>query len=232
MASIPHKIVPIALALGIAALLSERPQASADEPRTVELKAPLLICRELAGGVRPPAKDGAPVEHDLVFFVLAGRSADGSKICQVAPNDGRHLKISNDRKSMVVKDVALWKGSLKENETVTLLLSVREQDGHDSADSDLEEAREIAPKVDNQKALRELARLPVPEILQGSRGENDHIGTIVVRITNAKGRVTLDTENASHVAYLKGHASNHPLRRAFKLNGDHSDYELHLSLED
>ena len=228
------RLRPLIQALGaVLAGISAAGAVLGDEPaREVELKVPMLTCRELAGGVRPPAAGKAEPEHDLVFFVLSGRNADGSELVQVAPKGGEHLKLDTRRKGMLVKNVSLWKGTIKDGEVVTFALSVREQDGKDSAESDLKEAAEVAAKVDNSKPLAELARVPVHEILNGEHGENDHIGTIIVRIKNVKGVVTLDSEPGADVRYLKGHMSNHPHRRAYKLTGDHSDYELHLSLAD
>jgi hypothetical protein len=205
---------------------------AADNVQEVELKAPLLVCHELAGGVRPPGDAKSEPEHDLIFFVLAGRNADGTEIRQVAPQAGGHLKIDNQSKSMIIKDVPLWKGTLKDGETVTFALSVREQDGKDSAEADLAEAAEIAPKIDNAKKLPELAHIPVHEILHGEKGENDHIGTILVRIKNVAGKITFDSELGADAKYLKGHASNHYRTRAYKLVGDHANYDLHLSIGD
>jgi hypothetical protein len=219
-------------ALLVAVVAGTTAAGTAAQAIEVELKAPMLVCRELAGGVRPPGNGSAEPEHDLVFFVLSGRKADGSEIRQVAPSGGAHLKIDNSRRGMIVKDISLWKGTLSDGESVTFILSVREQDGQDSAESDLNEASEVASKVDNNKRLAELARIPVHEILQGRHGENDHIGTIVVRIKNVNGHAALECEPGADAHYLKGHASNHSSRRAFRLSGDHSDYELHLRLED
>ena len=139
--SIRSRASRLAVGLWLAGLTLAGPVLAADEPREVELKAPLLICRELAGGARAPTKEEVKLEHDLVFFVLAGRNADGSEIRQVAPKSGGHLKIDNRRKGMIVKEVSLWKGTLREGETVTFALIVREQDGQDSAEGDLKEAR-------------------------------------------------------------------------------------------
>lgn len=227
-----RQVLRFALGAAVAGLATADSTSTADETREVELKAPLLVCHALAGGVRPPTAEGAEPEHDLVFFVLAGRNPDGSEIRQVAPKEGGHFKVDNTRKGMVVKNVHLWKGTIKAGEAVTLAVSVREQDAGDTAESDLDEAAGIASKIDNTTSLSELARIPVHAILQGEHGENDHIGTVVVRIKNVSGRVSFESEPGENIRYLKGHASNHTRRRAYKLNGDHSDYELHLSLED
>jgi hypothetical protein len=205
---------------------------SADDAVEVTLKVPMLVCHELAGGVRPPAKEGAEPEHDLIFFVLSGLAPDGSAINQLAPNTGAHLKIDNQRQSMIVKNVELWKGKLREGETVTLVISVREQDGRDTAEKDVEEAAQIAKHVTRNSKLAELSRINVPEILRGEHGENDHVGTIVVRFKLHQGELALQTEPGDHARYLKGYPANHPTERSFKLSGDHSDYDLHLRVED
>ncbi len=192
--------------------------------------APLLVCHELAGGVQPPTAEGEDPAHDLVFFVIAGRKSDGTEIRQAVPNGGGHLKIENQRKGMFVKNTSLWKDNLKDGESVTLILSVREQDEKDSAESDLADASEVVKHVDASKSLTELSHLPVHEILHGAHGDNDHIGTIVLRIKNEKGNVTLDSQPGADVRYLKGHRSNHETKRAYRLNGNHSEYELHLSV--
>ncbi len=219
----------------LAILLPVLPARSSDAEEAIDLvlKAPMLTCRELSGGVRPPAntKDAAP-EHDLIFFVVSGKLPDGSTIQEVAPKDGGHLKIANHRQAMILKNIDLWKGSLKEGEAATLVLSVREQDGHDSASEDLKEAAEVARQVDPAQPLSSLARIPVPEVLQAGTGENDHIGTILLRIRNEKGDVVLETEPGDHARYLKGFPANHPTERSFHLDGDHSRYELHLRVEE
>jgi len=203
-----------------------------DSEIDVTLKVPMLVCHELSGGVRPPMKEQEEPEHDLIFFVLSGRGADGSAINEVAPKTGGYLKIDNRRQSMILKNIDIWKGKLREGETTTLIISVREQDGKDTADDDLKEATQIAKQVDNTKSLAELARINVSEILNGAAGENDHIGTIIVRIKVEKGGVVLQTELGDHTRYLKGYPANHPTERSFKLNGDNSDYDLHLRVED
>ena len=109
----------------------------------------MLVCHELSGGVRPPMKEQEEPEHDLIFFVLSGRGADGSAINEVAPKTGGYLKIDNRRQSMILKNIDIWKGKLREGETTTLIISVREQDGKDTADDDLKEATQIAKQVDN-----------------------------------------------------------------------------------
>jgi hypothetical protein len=203
-----------------------------DDSIDVVLKVPMLVCHELSGGVRPPMKEKDEAEHDLIFFVLSGRGADGTVINDVAPKTGGYLKIDNRRPSMILKNINLWKGKLREGETVTLVISVREQDGKDTAEEDLKEAAQIAKQVDNTKSLAELARIPVAEVLRSGVGENDHIGTIVVRIKNEKGDAVLQTELGGDARYLKGYPSNHPTERSLKLNGEHSNYDLHLRVEE
>ena len=212
--------------------LVARPAVAQDGIK-VTLKSPLLICHEQTGGVRPPAPEASKSEpeHDLIFFVLSGKNADGSEILKVSPKLGEHLKIDNRRQFKFIKNIPLWKGTIPEGQSVTFALSVREQDGNDSAEEDLKEAAGIAQKIDNTTSLSELAKIPVREILQGGKGENDHLGTIIVRLKNVNGNVKLETELGADTRYLKGHASNHPPQRAFKLNGDHSDYDLHIEVE-
>ena len=227
----PRRLSTVA-ALALAFAPSVRTSA-ADDAIDVELKVPILTCHELSGGVRPPSGDkDSPPEHDLIFFVVSGRAADGTAIQEVAPKEGGHLKIMNRRHAMVLKNIDLWKGTLREGEVATLVLSVREQDGKDTAAEDLKEAAEVAQQVDHAKSLSALARIPVPEVLKSGVGENDHIGTILVRIRNEKGDVVLQTEPGDHARYLKGHPANHPTERAFHLDGDHSRYDLHLRVEE
>ncbi|HKM54736.1 MAG TPA: hypothetical protein VJY33_15105, partial [Isosphaeraceae bacterium] len=77
-----------------------------------------------------------------------------------------------------------------------------------------------------------LVKIPVQEILQGEKGENDHVGTVIVRLKNVKGDVKLETGLGADARYLKGYASNHQNQRSFKLSGDHSDYDLHIEAEE
>jgi len=205
---------------------------SGDDAVEITLKVPLLVCHELSGGVRPPTKEKEEPEHDLIFFVLSGRGADGSSINQAAPETGGDLKIDNRPQTMILKKIDLWKGKLRGGGAVTLVISVREQDKNDTVDKDVEEATRIAKQVDHSRSLAELARIHVSEILKGDNGENDHIGTIVVRIKVEKGDVVLQTELGDHARYLKGYPANHPTERSFNLTGDHSNYDLHLRLED
>jgi hypothetical protein len=204
--------------------------AAADEAAgvEVELKAPMLVCHALSGGVRPPHDAGTSAEHDLIFFVLAGSGPGGAPVAQVAPKDGSHLKLDTRRATMIVKDVTLWKGRLARGESATVLLSVREQDGKDTADQDVDEAKQVARGVDNTKPLAEIARTQVSAVLKAGAGENDHIGTVALRLTNRDGRVTLETAPGESSTYLKGFAANHPTDRSFQLTGDRSDYRLHL----
>jgi hypothetical protein len=224
-------ILAFSCALALVAVF--HPCASADEAINVSLKAPLLICQEETGGVRPPAEKGAAAQpaHDLIFFVLAGKNVDGSEIRAVAPRAGEHLKINNRRRTKFLKNIPLWEGSIPEGQSVTFTLSVREQDGNDTAEADLKEAAEIAPKIDNVKHLRDLAKIPVHEILHGENGENDHVGTVIVRLKNLKGKIRLETELGADTRYLKGYASNHHQQRSFQMTGDHSHYELHLAAD-
>lgn len=198
----------------------------------VTLKVPMLVCHELSGGVPVPSSSQAEPEHDLIFFVVSGRAADGSTINEAAPKAGGHLKIDNRRQSMILKNIDVWKGKMREGEVVTLLINVREQDAHDTADMDVAEATQLAAQVDNSKSLGELARLHASEVLKGGLGENDHIGSLVVRIKLEHGDAVLQTEPSDHVRYLKGYPANHPTERSFKLDGDHSNYDLHLRVED
>jgi hypothetical protein len=232
MSKIRRSAFWIALGAITTGLSAAGPSPRVDQGVGVRLKAPLLVCHALAGGVRPDPKKGAEAEHDLIFFVLAGRNPDGTELREVAPKGGGYLKIDSQRSGKLVKNVDLWKGRLAEGQAVIFILSAREQDGKDSAEADLKEASELAPKVDHARGLADLARLPVHEILRGEHGENDHLGSVVVRVRNVNGSVTLDTEPGADVKYLKGFASNDPRRRAFRLTGDRSDYELHLSLDD
>jgi hypothetical protein len=205
---------------------------SGDDSVEVTVKVSSLVCHELSGGVRPPAKENEEPEHDLIFFVLSGCGANGSAISQAVPKTGGHLKIDNRRQTMILKNIDLWKGKLREGETITLVIRVREQDENDTAEKDVEEATQIAKQVDHRTSLATLARIHVSEILNGHGGENDHIGTMIVRFGIQKGDVVLETELGDHARYLKGYPANHPSERSFKLSGDHSDYDLHLRVED
>jgi hypothetical protein len=197
----------------------------------VVVSAPMLVCHELTGGVRPPVKPGETREHDLVFFVVSGRRSDGTVVNEVAPRAGAHLKIDNDRNTMILKNVQVWRGKLGEGEAITLLISLREQDGKDSAEDDLKEARQIAEQVDNDAAIADVAKTPVSKVLNAGAGENDHIGTVAMRLKRIRGEVVLQTATGDSASYLKGHAINHPKDRSFKLDGDHSDYRLHLHVD-
>lgn len=223
-----HTVV-VAWVLGAAVLVAEN-RAGGDSVECV-VSVPMLVCHEMSGGVHPPQADGRKREHDLVFFVIAGRSGDGTEICEVNPRGGEYLKFSNERETAIVKGVTVWKGKLKDDQGATLLLAVREQEGSDSSQSDLKAAAHLVKSVDNSKGLRQIAKTQVDETLAGEKGENDHIGTIAIRIRNERGRFVLETEPGADARYLKGFAKNHPSERSFELTGNHSRYDLHLRLE-
>jgi hypothetical protein len=207
---------------------------AADEAstRTVYLTVPVFGCLGKTEGTQPPpAREDNASRYDEIFFILAGKGPDDARILEKVPRD-EHLLVDDKGHQRIFKNIPLWQGKLKDGEVATILINVRERDEGDSADSDLKEAEAIVSKITHTKAIESIARIGAKEILAGGEampGANDHVGSVAVRFRNVKGEVRMEMEPAEHARYLKGHPRNHPSRRAFLLDGCHSEYHLHLS---
>lgn len=59
------------------------------------------------GGVRAPDAKGAEAEHDLVFFILAGRDPEGKVLHKALPRDGSHRELDTKRATKFIKDAHL-----------------------------------------------------------------------------------------------------------------------------
>lgn len=212
------------------------------QPRRVRLSAPMFACLARTDAPRAPEpatekdknKDAETAakagREDEIFFILAGKDGEGRPVVERQPR-AEHLMLADTGLNRIYKNVTLWEGTLRDGEQATLVVSVRERDGGDSAGADLKEAAEIAGAVDNGKPVEAAARIHAGHILGGGDsggGENDHVGSVVVRLRCDKGVVTLQALADENAHDLKGHAKDHPTRRAFSLDGHQGDFRLIL----
>jgi len=228
--------VPAAL-LGVAGLTSvATSNVDAQSPARghhVVLTAPMFACLTKTDGTQPPEapkSDGkkAADREEEVFFVIAGKDGRNRPVVVRSPSDG-HLMVDSTGLKRIHKNLTLWQGTLEDGEHATLVVNVRERDAGDSAESDIEEAREIAAAIDNAKPLEAAVRVHAGHILaggEGGKGENDHVGSIAVRVACEGGRIRMLALPDENSYDLKGHDKNHPTRRAFGLDGHHGDFRL------